>query len=223
MDVHDVEGAVRERQAGDVGRAEADRRPGPGPGPSSIRPSPIRPSPINRSSISCSDHVGRGVHTDRPRHPRRQVEPAAEDGGQTLRLSPANAPARVFGDRDLLMQMLSNLVENGLRHCPRGSRIAIVVDAGAAGPVLSVSDNGPGIAATDTDKVFRRFYRGEKSRTGQGHGLGLAMVRAIGDLHGATVAIADNTPGLTVRVGFAGAPGATPDRMGSGPGGADMV
>jgi hypothetical protein len=49
------------------------------------------------------------------------------------------------------------------------------------------------------------------------------MVRAIGDLHGATVAIADNAPGLTVRVGFAGGPGATPDRIGSGPEGADMV
>ena len=115
-------------------------------------------------------------------------EPAAEDGGQTLRLSPANAPARVFGDRDLLMQMLSNLVENGLRHCPRGSRIAIVVDAGAAGPVLSVSDNGPGIAATDTDKVFRRFYSQRPAEHfGNNSGLGLAISKQIVEAHGGVI------------------------------------
>lgn len=130
-------------------------------------------------------------------------EPAAEDAGQSLRLTPAPGPALVSGDRDLLMQMLSNLVENALRHCPPGSRIGIGVDIAPGGaPVLSVSDTGPGIASADTDKVFRRFYRAEQSRTGKGHGLGLAMVRAIADLHGASVSLADNAPGLKCGLAF---------------------
>jgi signal transduction histidine kinase len=129
-------------------------------------------------------------------------DPAAEDAGQSLHLTLAPGPAQVFGDRDLLMQLLANLVENALRHCPPGSSIGVGVDAAGGMPALSVSDNGPGIADADAEKVFRRFYRAEESRAGHGHGLGLAMVRAIADLHQASVTIAGNAPGLLVRVAF---------------------
>ncbi len=129
-------------------------------------------------------------------------EPTAADQGQTLSLALAPGQALVWGDRDLLMQMAANLAENGLRHCPSGTGIAIGVSIGVDGTSLWVSDDGPGLAPSDAEKVFRRFYRGEKSRTSQGHGLGLSMVQAIADPHDASVLISDNRPGLQVTVLF---------------------
>lgn len=129
-------------------------------------------------------------------------EPAAEEARQSLRMVSAPEPTTVFGDRNLLMQMAANLLENALRHSPSGSRIEIGTTAGAAGVGFWVSDNGPGIPVGDRDKLFRRFYRGEQSRSSQGHGLGLAMVKAIAELHGATLVISDNMPGLRMTASF---------------------
>jgi signal transduction histidine kinase len=70
------------------------------------------------------------------------------------------------------------------------------------GPVLVVGDNGPGIPAAEHENVLRRFYRLEKSRTTPGNGLGLALVKAIADLHDARIELADNTPGLRVEIHF---------------------
>ena len=129
-------------------------------------------------------------------------EPTADDAGQTLLIKLVPGMAPVWGDRDLLMQMAANLVENALRHCPAGSVIEIGVTLAEEAPAFWVSDNGAGIPQADADKVFRRFYREEKSRTTQGHGLGLAMVKAIADLHDASISISDNRPGVRVAVVF---------------------
>jgi signal transduction histidine kinase len=67
---------------------------------------------------------------------------------------------------------------------------------------VDVADNGPGIPSAERDNVFRRFYRIEPARSGEGHGLGLSLVAAIADLHGATVMLADNRPGLRVTLNF---------------------
>ena len=69
-------------------------------------------------------------------------------------------------------------------------------------PTICVADTGPGIPEAERERVFRRFYRLETSRTTPGSGLGLALVKAVADLHGATVALADNNPGLRVTVRF---------------------
>jgi signal transduction histidine kinase len=66
-----------------------------------------------------------------------------------------------------------------------------------------MSDDGPGIPADEMTKVFRRFYRVEKSRMTEGHGLGLPLVKAICALHSAGITLADNAPGLKVTVTFA--------------------
>lgn len=127
----------------------------------------------------------------------------AVEHGQTLQLLPAGSLPAIHGDRDLLLQLLANLVENAIRHCPPGARIALGGRIGAGRVELVVADNGPGIPAAERDKVFRRLYRVEKSRTTPGSGLGLSLVKAIVDLHGATVTLGDNAPGLTVTVSFA--------------------
>jgi len=130
-------------------------------------------------------------------------EPDAEESGHNLGLFLALAPVEVSGDRDLIMQMVANLVENALRHCPAGSQIDVGVGTSGGETSLWVSDTGDGITAADADKVFRRFYRGEQNRTSPGHGLGLAMVKAIADLHEAKVTMSDNRPGLRMTVTFA--------------------
>jgi signal transduction histidine kinase len=127
--------------------------------------------------------------------------PVAEDRGQQL-LIECRAEPMIRGDRELLMQMTANLVENAINHCPPGVVIRVVIDAAAGQAVLSVADNGPGIPAAEHDAVLRRFYRLERSRTTPGSGLGLALVKAIADLHGASVSLADNGPGLRVSIAF---------------------
>jgi len=129
-------------------------------------------------------------------------EPSADDGGRTLFITPPEKPISVLGDPDLLMQLMSNMVENALRHTPEGTTIEMQVSHVEDHPVLTVSDNGPGIVAEDREKVFRRFYRGEKSRTSGGNGLGLSLCKAIAELHNAELVLSDNAPGLRVEAHF---------------------
>jgi signal transduction histidine kinase len=128
----------------------------------------------------------------------------AADEGQTLRSVPRRRAEelRVFGDAELLRQMLANLVLNAIRHAPRGSRIDIASFANDGRVCIAIADNGPGIPAVERQNVFNRFYRLEKSRTSQGSGLGLSLVKAIAELHGAVISLADNHPGLLVKVIF---------------------
>ena len=125
----------------------------------------------------------------------------AEDTGHRLSFS-ATGPFVVQGDRDLLGQVLANLIENGLRHVPSGGQIAVALSRRGAQSVLQVTDNGPGIPAVERANVLRRLYRLEASRTTPGNGLGLSMVAAICDLHGAVLTLDDNRPGLIVSIAF---------------------
>lgn len=127
--------------------------------------------------------------------------PVAEDRGQQLQIIIDRAPL-IHGDRELLTQTVANLIENSIRHCPAGAGITVGLRQEAGTPVLCVADTGPGIPASEREKVFRRFYRLEASRTTSGSGLGLALVKAVADLHGASVELSDNQPGLRVTVRF---------------------
>ncbi len=127
--------------------------------------------------------------------------PSAEDAGQRLRLR-ADDPVTVEGDRELLTQMLVNLVENALRHAGSQAQVEVGVERLARGAVVSVRDDGPGVPPAERERVFDRFYRLERSRSTPGSGLGLALVAAVARLHGAVVSLADAAPGLDVRVAF---------------------
>ncbi|OBZ95623.1 histidine kinase [Pararhizobium polonicum] len=124
----------------------------------------------------------------------------ADDNGMVLDADFVNVSGPVLGDRELLTQMFVNLVENAINHCPRGTRISLLLTVKANQVTAAVSDNGPGIPADERDKVFRRLYRLDKSRTTPGSGLGLSLVRAIVDLHGGHVVIDDNHPGVAVKI-----------------------
>ena len=129
--------------------------------------------------------------------------PAAEDSGHPLIVDlPGNGPVTVLGDKALLGQVVANLIENALRHTPADTSIRLRLRGDASGTVLSVEDSGPGIPPDEQDKVLRRLYRLERSRTTPGNGLGLALVAAVAELHGARIDLADNSPGLIVRLRF---------------------
>ena len=108
----------------------------------------------------------------------------------------------IVGDRELLAQVLANLIENALRHCPVGCTIRLTLERTVGGVALAVTDDGPGVPEAERGRIFERFFRAEHSRTTPGSGLGLAMVAAVAELHGATVGAEDAGPGLRVRIDF---------------------
>ncbi len=123
--------------------------------------------------------------------------------------------AVVAGDPGPLRTLLENLVDNAIRYSPGGGRVDVDAGVLAGRPYLEVSDHGPGIPETERTRVFDRFYRrGGGSDTGSG--LGLSIVKAVAERHGASVSLRD-TPGggLTVRVDFS-ARWAAPAHAGGG-------
>lgn len=128
--------------------------------------------------------------------------PVAEESGHRLTLAP-HERVDIRGDRQLLIQMIVNLIENGLRHTPPGTSIEVSLTGMVDQVRLTVSDTGPGIAATMRDDVMRRFARGPGGARHEGHGLGLPLVAAIARLHGGKTLLEDATPGLRVTVTLA--------------------
>jgi signal transduction histidine kinase len=128
-------------------------------------------------------------------------QPTAEKKCQHLAVDIANG-LHVFGDRELLTQMFANLIENAMRHSPPRAHIALTAMRTNRGIELILADNGSGIPVPEREKVFRRFYRLEASRTTAGSGLGLSLVAAVAALHDAPIELGDNEPGLRVRLLF---------------------
>lgn len=127
--------------------------------------------------------------------------PAAEERGQEFAASIVPG-LLAHGDRTLISQLLANLLENAVRHGREGGRVALRLAPGAGGgAVLEVTDDGPGIPAAERERVLRRFHRLDAARSTPGSGLGLALVKAVADLHGLDLALGDADPsGLCVRV-----------------------
>jgi signal transduction histidine kinase len=126
-------------------------------------------------------------------------EPVAAENGQTVDLVPVGG-ATVEGDRDLLFQAVANLVDNAIKHAPAGTRIVLGTGSVDGRVEVYVADSGPGIPPEQRERVFDRFHRLEASRSTPGSGLGLSLVRAVARLHGATVRLTDNRPGLRVAL-----------------------
>jgi signal transduction histidine kinase len=126
-------------------------------------------------------------------------QPAAEDEGKTLALR-LDQPLPISGDKELLTQMIANIVDNSLRHAPKGVRVEVAGDRMPGGIQLSVADDGPGVDSRELKVIFGRFYRADAARSTPGSGLGLNLVAAIADLHGLECSASDNHPGLRVTL-----------------------
>ena len=122
----------------------------------------------------------------------------------------------MLADRNLLVQAFANLLDNAVKYTPENGHIVIALSHKSNGvlftkdecpsrplAVLTVADNGCGIAEKNHEKVFRRFYREEGSRSTQpGNGLGLSLVAAVAKLHSSKVILRPNNPGLSVYMVF---------------------
>jgi signal transduction histidine kinase len=125
-------------------------------------------------------------------------DPIAEDKGVTLRVEAA-AGATVHGDRDLLFEAVTNLVDNAVKFTPTGGRVELALLHHEGESVIQVRDTGPGISEIEREAVTQRFYRSDKSRDIKGLGLGLSMVAAIIKLHSFRLRILAG-PGCTTEI-----------------------
>lgn len=133
-------------------------------------------------------------------------EAALEDEGVHLRIEGA---ATVSANANLLRRALANLVANAMRATPRGGELVIACAPAPDGRVrLSVRNPGAPIPAADLPRIFDRFFRGSASHTprGEGHGLGLAIVRAIARMHGGEVQARSDRGGTEIGLLLPGAP-----------------
>lgn len=112
----------------------------------------------------------------------------------------ATAPVR--GSRQMIAQAVGNLLDNAIKYTPAAGRVRFTLAEDASGIDVTVADSGPGIPAELREKALERFVRLDESRGPPGNGLGLALVKAVGELHGAVLSLADNRSGLRVRLSF---------------------
>ena len=130
------------------------------------------------------------------RDPIRSVVEAhaelAEQRGVSLSSEVPPAPVMLRFDRERIVQLLSNLVGNGLKFTPRGGQVGVTLTDVPEGAVLEVRDSGPGILATELPHVFERFFRGTNvgEARASGSGLGLAIARSIVEMHGGQIEVA---------------------------------
>ena len=136
---------------------------------------------------------------------------AAEDDGKTLTAKIAPA-VKLWGDGDLISEMLANLIDNAIRHTPEGAHIEVSLVNHGSQLVASVADDGPGVPQSEYERIFRRFYRLERSIRTPGTGLGLSLVAAVAELHGMEFCASDNAPGLRMTITFDSASPSAPRR-----------
>jgi signal transduction histidine kinase len=115
----------------------------------------------------------------------------------------ALSPASTTGDPRLVERLVTNLVDNALRHNVDDGRVEITTDERNGRAVLTVTNTGPDVPASDIDRLLQPFQRLGRDRVGNSAGLGLSIVQAIADAHGATLgAVSRPTGGLSIEVSF---------------------
>jgi len=113
----------------------------------------------------------------------------AEEKKISIHTELPNLPVLVYVDRTRMRQALANLLDNAVKYTPERGRVTICVRTEANEAVISFKDTGIGIPAEEQDKIWSRLYRGDKSRSQRGLGLGLSLVKAIVEAHGAKATV----------------------------------
>lgn len=138
--------------------------------------------PLHRQIIDVAEVTRETVET---------LAPLADDRAVSLRIDAPDGLPRVHADPDRLRQIVLNLVENALRHTPKGGDVRILVQDAGEGVRISVADTGKGIGPDDLPHIFDHFYRADPSRarSSGGTGLGLSIVKSIVEAHGGRVTV----------------------------------
>lgn len=149
---------------------------------------------------------GQRLHSFEPLDPARLAadvvelyDPLAEEAGVAIACH-TDPGLMVEGDRHLMFQALVNLVDNAVKYTPAGGAVAVTVAGTTDGVEIVVADSGPGIPEAARERVLDRFVRLDATRSTPGNGLGLSLVKAVARLHGGTLSLGDNAPGLRVRL-----------------------
>jgi signal transduction histidine kinase len=125
---------------------------------------------------------------------------AAADERKLELVCEVRGAVEVFGDRELLAQALTNLLDNAVKYTPTGGRIVVTLDRTEDLARIRVADSGPGVPAADRERVLQRFTRLDRARSQPGNGLGLALVNAVTTQHHGRLLLGDNAPGLVVTI-----------------------
>ena len=122
---------------------------------------------------------------------RKRIEAACE---------PETDPCPVRADRDRMEQVVINLLDNAIKFTPEGGKITLITAVNGKLAEITVQDNGPGIPEEDREKIFDRFFTGDRAHTsGKGTGLGLSISRRIMEMHGQTLKLLDTAEGAAFR------------------------
>jgi signal transduction histidine kinase len=145
-----------------------------------------------RTQVDLRDAIARAV---------RPLEPLVEARQQHLELKLPESPVTVAVDVERLGRVVRNLVGNAQKYGRDGGRITVSLEALPGEVSLTVTDDGPGIAAADQERIFERFYRatGPGATGPAGSGLGLPIARALVELHGGRLSVASGPGGSTFK------------------------
>ena len=130
-------------------------------------------------------------------------EALSEDKSQVFRQN-IDDEVTVEGDRDLLFQMVSNLIDNAIKYTPEKGEIVVTVLLENESAIFEVADSGIGVPDDEKGQIFQRFYRVGKSRSSPGNGLGLSLVNAVTEIHQGTIGVFDHHPGAQLNAAAAG-------------------
>lgn len=128
-------------------------------------------------------------------------DPIAEDKNIKLHYNIVQT-SEILGDRNLLFQCFANIVDNAIKFSDQDKSVEISLNTNIEKTVIKISDKGIGLSDQEKGKAFNRFFRSDKSRNKVGNGLGLSLVKAIIEMHGAEISLSDNNPGLVVTISF---------------------
>jgi signal transduction histidine kinase len=135
--------------------------------------------PLNREPVQLAEIVERALELYRD---------VAEAKGVALSMT-VQSDAVVNGDRVRLQQVAANLIDNAIKYTPAGGEVQVEVASDASNGLLRVRDTGMGIPAVELPHIWDRLFRGDRSRTERGLGLGLSLVKAVVEAHGGTVGV----------------------------------
>jgi heavy metal sensor kinase len=116
-------------------------------------------------------------------------QPAAEEKQIELCANLVDDPLIIYGDKTRIQRTVANLLDNAIKYTPPEGKITLTASPHGKLIKIKISDTGVGIAPEETDRIFERFYRSEKSRSTQGNGLGLSLARTIIQAHGGNITV----------------------------------